>query len=386
MPGMTRRRVVSAVSIAVIVAVVALVVVLLMPGPATTTITADFAEAPGLFVGNHVDILGVPVGTVTSVRATAADVVVRMKIPTAQAIPRDVRAVLMAPDVVNDRFVQLQPAYTSGPRLGAGATIPTARTAVPISVDQVFDSLDQLSKALGPQGANKNGALSLLVAKLAKSLGGNGSNLHRAVVETSQALTGVASSPKQLKDILTNLGQLTQAAADNTTSYQSFANDLAGVSTSLAGDDADIAGALSGLQQLFANLTQFVQQDQSSLGGSVANLQAFATRLASQQAALAQAFDVGPLALQNLAAAVDPDAPGGAALKGRYDQTPASTPLEQSVCGNQLLRGLVVATNPTARTELDVDCVFNGALGSLTPSAGSSTGPDVALGALLGAP
>jgi phospholipid/cholesterol/gamma-HCH transport system substrate-binding protein len=385
-PAHSARYRLGRVSIAasVVLALVALGVWVLRPGPRTITITAEFSEAPGLFVGNHVEVLGIPVGRVTSVRASPSGVSVRMAVTTGQPIPAGAQAILMAPDVVNDRFVQLSPAYRRGPKLRDGAVIPTARTGIPVSVDQVFDTLDQLAKALGPHGANAHGALSTLIARLAKALGGNGSNLHQAVVEASQALAGVSSNPKQLTTLLDNLGRLTQAAAKNTDSYDSFALDLSSVSSSLASDNGDIARALSDLQALFANLTTFVRDNQSSLHGSVANLATFATRLAKEQKSLAVAFDVGPLALQNLDAAVDPAAPGGTALRGRYDPTGAGAPLVSQVCGNTLLRGLTVATNPTQRTELDVDCLFARSLDALPAAPGAPAGPNLGLSALLG--
>jgi phospholipid/cholesterol/gamma-HCH transport system substrate-binding protein len=374
----------TAIAAVLALALIAVGVWLVLPGPATITITAEFAEAPGLFVGNHVDVLGVTVGRITSIAPGPTGVAVRMQVRASQPIPGDAQAILMAPDIVNDRFVQLSPAYDGGARLASGAVIPTARTGLPVSVDQVFNVLDELARALGPHGANAHGALSQLITRLAKSLGGTGSNLHTTIVAASRALAGISSHPTQLASLLDNLGQLTKAASDNTKSYDAFALDLQSVSGSLASDNNEIGRALADLQSLFANLSRFVRDNQATLGSSLANLQRFATRLAGEQKALATTFDVGPLALQNLNAAVDTAAPGGPALKGRYDPTSASTPLVSSVCGSILLRGLTVATSPTQRTELDVDCLFAGSLDALPAPPGASAGPDVGLNALMG--
>ncbi len=54
---------------------------------------------------------------------------------------------MVAASVVSDRYVQLTPAYTSGPQLADDAVIPVSRTAVPVEVDQIYASLDQLSPA-----------------------------------------------------------------------------------------------------------------------------------------------------------------------------------------------------------------------------------------------
>ncbi|NED81419.1 ABC transporter substrate-binding protein, partial [Streptomyces sp. SID11233] len=78
-------------------------------------------------------------------------------------VPANARAVAVAPSVVADRYIQLTPAYTKGPRLRDGAELPLSRNRTPVEIDQLYDSLTELSKALGPEGANADGALSDLL-------------------------------------------------------------------------------------------------------------------------------------------------------------------------------------------------------------------------------
>ena len=53
-----------------------------------------------------------------------------------------------------------------------GAKVPLEQTATPVELDQVYGALDELSAALGPNGANKDGALSDLVDVGAANLDG----------------------------------------------------------------------------------------------------------------------------------------------------------------------------------------------------------------------
>ena len=76
-------------------------------GGSTQTISAQFSEAPGLYAGNHVDMLGIPVGSVTSIQPGPDYVLVKMSVRSDVKIPADAGAVIMAPTVVADRFVQL---------------------------------------------------------------------------------------------------------------------------------------------------------------------------------------------------------------------------------------------------------------------------------------
>ena len=75
-------------------------------------------------------------------------------------VPADAKAVVVAPSIVSDRYVQLTPVYTGGPTLADGADLPARAHRRPVELDQIYQSLDELNVALGPEGANKDGALS----------------------------------------------------------------------------------------------------------------------------------------------------------------------------------------------------------------------------------
>ena len=381
----------TSITIAVVVAVFAAglgLVISSLGGPATRPISARFTEAPGLYHGNNVDILGIKVGTVTAIRPGPGYVTVDMQVDRSVKLPADASAVLMAPMVVSDRFIQLGPAYTSGPTLADHAMIPLNRTAIPQTVDAVVATLNQLAQQLGPQGANKNGALSGLVHQLAVQLGPNGQDFHNAVVNFSQALGALSANSPALAGTLTNLGQLSQALADHSSDYRSFAANLSAVSQVLANDRQDISTTLASLQTLFANLTSFINADGANLGSSIGNLRTFAAALASQQSALAQAYDLAPLSLQNLDNAIDKNAPGGAAIVGRYNAVASTPGLFNQVCGSAALRFLVILatntqTNPLTKADsTDTLCGIGNALVALNPPPGAPSGPDLSLKAL----
>jgi phospholipid/cholesterol/gamma-HCH transport system substrate-binding protein len=369
--------------------VAGLVGVVLLPGSPTSTIVAEFSEAPGLYAGNHVEVLGIPVGTVTSIRPEPGFVKVTMRVSRHVKVPADAYAVIMAPQVVADRFVQLQPAYTGGSALGSGAVIPPSRTAIPESVDAVIGALNNLAAQLGPSGANRSGALSALVSELAKQIGTLGPDFHGAVVNFSQALGDISLYAPQLGELLNNLGGLNQALATNSTTYAQFTAELSQVSGILASDRSELAQTLSALQQLFANLTSFINADGANLGASVANLDQLASTLSQQQASLAQTLDLSPLALENLDATVDKSAPGGPAVRARYDAVGATQGLFNQVCGNPALRFLAllatnIETNPlTPATPTDTLCAIGNALNAFPPVPGAPSGPNLTLSALV---
>src|SRR5690606_10466164 len=109
------------------------------------------------------------------------------------------KAAVISPSIVGDRFIQLTPAWTSGPELADGARLGLDRTATPLELDEIFGSLNDLTVALGPDGANRpdasgTGALTRLLDSTARNFGGQGA---------------------QFNATLKNLGKLTQTLADN---------------------------------------------------------------------------------------------------------------------------------------------------------------------------
>ncbi len=380
------RKIVTVVAAALVALVVAGLVVLVATGPSTMTISARFATAPGLFTGNSVDVLGMPVGSVTRITPGPTYVTVTMQVPSSTPVPAHAEAMIMASEVVNDRFVQLNPGYSGGPRMQDNAVIPLSRTAVPISVDEIVDSLDQLAKALGPNGANAHGALSAFVASSAHAFGGNGTALHSTLTSLGQALNALSSKSPQLTALFDNLGNLSHVASRYTGTYQAFANNLAAVSTDLAGDDSDIGSTLANLQKALGALAQFTATNSTALGNSVTNLDAFAGAVAAKQQALAQALQALPIALGNISQAVDPKAAGGTALRARFDTTGDSAGFSQSVCGNPLLRLLLLSIDRSQDKDpaVDLDCGVNGLLAGLPTPPGASAGPNLSLGALVG--
>jgi virulence factor Mce-like protein len=370
----------------VVVGLLAGILVLVTGGSSSMTFSAEFATAPGLFAGNQVRILGMPVGKITSVDPGPTYVTVVMSLPAGTNVPAGVHAYLMAPQLVNDRYVELDPAYTGGPKLADGAVIGQSHTATAISVDSIINSLAGLATALGPSGTNKHGALSSFLAAAAHSFGGNGQALHSTLNSLGRALGALSQKSPQLTELFDSLGNLSHVASRYTTTYQAFANDLAVVSTELASDGTSISAALHDLQQVLAALAGFIQTNKATLGASVANLDTFASAVAARQAQLAETYNDLPIALHNLSQAIDTSAPGGTALRARLDPESGSAGFSKSVCGSALLRLVLLSidVHQDKVPAIDLGCGVNGLLAALPSPPGATTGPNLSLSALLG--
>ena len=217
------------------------------PRPDDRQVTAYFTATVGVYPGSDLRILGVQVGAVDAVRPQGTQVrVTHAPRPRRRGAGRTRGAVVVAPSVVADRYMQLTPAYTGGPRLADHAVIPATRTATPVEIDQLYDSISRLANALGPNGANANGALSDLLrhrrrrtstatarrigdsidqlGKATKTLDGHSDDLF-ATVDNLQTFTTM---------LKTNDGKVTRRASEQLASVIGF----------LADDKEDLAAAL----------------------------------------------------------------------------------------------------------------------------------------------
>ena len=232
-------------------------------------------------------------------------------------MPADAKAAVVAPSLVSDRYLQLLPAYTGGAAMRSGADIPLARTAVPVELDQITGNLDQLSVALGPNGANKNGALSDLLDTASKNLDGNGQRIHDTVADLSQATATLAGGRDDLFTTVKNLQAFTSTLAANDPQVRRLNTDLASVADQLSGERDDLGAALQNLAVALGEVSTFVHDNRSVLTTDVSQLADVTTSaVAKQKDAIAETLRNAPVALSDLGHAYDP-ASGHARQPGR---------------------------------------------------------------------
>ena len=270
-------------------------------------VTAWFDAAVGLYPGSDVRVLGIAVGEVTEVVPEGDRVRVGMLVDEDYDIPADADAVVLAPSLVSDRYVQFAPVYSGGPTMRDGAEVPLERTATPVELDAVYGALDDLSVALGPTGANADGALQDLLATGAANLDGNGAALHQTLTGFSQAVRTLAEGREDLFGSVENLQVFTSALASVDAQVGQFNDNLAAVADQLAGEREDLASAIAQLSSALGQVATFVQQNTALLTTDVDRLADVTLTLVQQRSALAEVLDVAPAALSNVSRAYNPD-------------------------------------------------------------------------------
>ncbi|MEV7044942.1 MCE family protein [Amycolatopsis sp. NPDC051061] len=263
-----------------------------------TTLSAYFGKTVGLYAGSSVRVLGVPVGQVTDVTPQGDAVRVDMRVDDVQ-LPAGVGAVVVAPSLVSDRYVQLTPAYDSGPTLATGTVLAKDRTATPVELDDLYSSLDKLSTALGPNGANKDGALSGVLDTAADALKGNGASLNSTVGQLADLAKTLDGSKDDLFSTVQNLNSFTGALAQSDQQLNEFYGRVADVSQFLAADSSDVGAALQSLGGALGDVQQFVNDNKGALESNVDKLASLSKVLVDQRASLAEVLDIAPTGATN---------------------------------------------------------------------------------------
>jgi phospholipid/cholesterol/gamma-HCH transport system substrate-binding protein len=301
----TRTRMGRDLARAVTVAIVAALVVAaalwwLLVDANQRRYTAVFTGVVGLYEDNDVRVLGVKVGHVDVVEPQGDLVRVEMLVDRDIRIPSTAKAVIVAPSLVSDRYVQFTPAYTGGPQMAEGTVLPRERTATPLEVDDLYASLNRVSTTLGPNGANKNGALSDLLNTLAKNSKGNGKALHDTITQLGQLGETLSGSDEDLFATVDNLQKFTSALADSDDAVNEFNEQAADVSRFLADERGDLAAAVQQLGIALGAVQQFINTNRAHLKSNVDKLASVTNVLVDQRAALSEVLDVAPVALSNI--------------------------------------------------------------------------------------
>ncbi|MFI8848675.1 MCE family protein [Streptomyces sp. NPDC053499] len=275
-------------------------------GSEGTRVTAWFDRAVGVYEGSDLRVLGVRVGRVEAVEPHGRQVEVTLLIDEGVKVPANARAVVIAPSLVSDRYVQLTPAYTKGPRLADAAVLPAGRNAVPLEVDQLYASITELSEALGPDGANADGALSDLLDVGAENLDGNGKALGESVEEFGKAARTLDGSSGDLFTTVGYLRSFTAMLKRNDKKVRTAERQLGEVTTFLAEDKENLAQALAQLGTALGKVKKFIKDNRGSLKKNVDKLAPLTQTLVDQRASLAEALDTAPLAAENFLRAYNP--------------------------------------------------------------------------------
>lgn len=303
--------------------------VLFSAGGGGRKLTAYFTSAVGLYPGDQVRVLGVPVGEIESIEPRSADVKITMKVSDGIKIPAEAKAVIMSPNLVAARFIQLTPAFTGGPALPDGASIDLTRTAVPVEWDEVKEALTQLSVSLSPAAGEMQGPLGAAINQAADTLNGNGDSFHSALTQLAQVAGRLGDSRSDIFATVKNLQVLVDALSQSNEQVVQFAGHVASVSQVLADSSRDLDHTLGSLNQALSDVRGFLHENNSTLVETVNQLTGFTQTLSDQSENIEQILHVAGPGITNFYNIYDP---AQGTLNGLLSLPEFANPV-QFICG-----------------------------------------------------
>ncbi len=255
-------------------------------GSSTETASAYFTQAIGIYPGDKVTVLGIQVGKI--VRIVPQKDSVRVDFTHDRPVPANVRAVLTAPSLVPVRTLALTPAYANGPQLQNHGTIPISRTAIPVEWDDLLTQLNRLSTALGPNGANKNGALGDLLSTTGANLKGNGTTLRTTTHDLALAMQTLNDNGGNIFGTVRNLEVFVNALDDSSTALARFNQLVAEASATLDTSTQQLRPALRTARTAITDLESFLKANAGAITQAVKDTAPLVDTLASSRDSLAQ--------------------------------------------------------------------------------------------------
>lgn len=268
-------------------------------GVGRTHLVAYFDNSNGIFVGDEVRIVGVPVGRIDRIEPQPVQVKISFWLDDRYKVPADAKAVILSPSLVTSRAIQLTPAYTSGPVMADNTVIDRDRTAVPVEFDDFRQQLQKLNDALQPTRPGGVSPLGELVSTTANNVRGQGASIRDAIIKLSQAISALGDHSTDLFGTLRNLSLLVSALEGSSDVLAQLNVNLASVTHLVANDPNEVGNAVRDLGDLAGDLAGFVNENRQSLGITADKLASVSQALHESIPDLKEVLHVAPNTLQN---------------------------------------------------------------------------------------
>ena len=195
----------------------------------------DLPDSGGVFTNAAVNYRGTPVGRVGELSLTDDGVRVELDLDAgAPQIPADTVAVVANRSAIGEQFVDLRPNSLSEPYLAEGDVVSGGREALPVRVEDLLASVDELSRSVPLDD------LEVTVDELGKAFQGRGPQLQRladSLIRISDE--GIRTMP-QLQALIRDGATVLDTQADQSAEIVSFSRDLRTVTEALRDSDSDL--------------------------------------------------------------------------------------------------------------------------------------------------
>ncbi len=279
------------------------------------TIVAYFTSATAIYPGDEVRVVGVQVGTIGTIEPQGTRTKVTLRIDRDVPVPVDAKAIIVAPNLVSARYVQLTPAYGATPEAGGatmadGAEIGEDRTAIPVEWDEIKDQLTRLATELGPDSGISETSLGRFINSTADAMAGNGDRLRETITQLSDVGRVLGEGSGDIVEVIKNLQVFVTALRDSNTQIVQFQDRLADVTGVVDGSRADLDSAITELSAAVGKVQSFIAGSRDQTAEQVERLANVTQVLADNSMVVKNVLHAAPNALVNGYNIYNPDTGG----------------------------------------------------------------------------
>jgi phospholipid/cholesterol/gamma-HCH transport system substrate-binding protein len=258
-----------------------------------------FANSNGIFAGDDVRILGVPVGKIDKIEPEPERVRISFWYDDKYQVPADAKAVILSPSLVSVRAIQLAPAYTGGPKMRDQTVIPEQRTAVPVEFDDFRVQLEKLAQTLQPTEPGGVSTLGSFVNTAADNLRGEGPNIRDTLIKLSHAFSALGDHSTDMFSTVKNVSILVSALQSSTDLMRQLNQNLASVTGLLSDSPNEVGSAIADINSVVGEVQSFIADNRETLGTTSDKLASVSTALNQSLDDIQQTLHIAPTTFQN---------------------------------------------------------------------------------------
>ena len=261
---------------------------------ARITVVGYFDNSTGLFVGDDVRIRGVSVGTVSKIEPEPLRSKITFWIDRKYRVPAEANAVILSPQLVTGRAIQLTPPYSGGPSMASGAVIGQDRTAVPVEWDDIRTQLQRLTDMLQPAKPGGVSSLGAAINSAAGNLAGQGADIRATVIKLSKTISVLNDHSTDVFGTIKNLSTLVSGLRDSGDLLAQLNINLAEVSALLADDPNKVSRAVEDLNAVVGDVQSFVAENGEPIGAASEKLKSISDAVVASLDDVKQFLHVSP--------------------------------------------------------------------------------------------
>jgi phospholipid/cholesterol/gamma-HCH transport system substrate-binding protein len=267
------------------------------------TVHADFVDSGGIFSNAEVTYRGVAIGRVGAINLHGNGVRVDLNIDDCKGakVPTDTTAAVSDRSVIGEQYVNLIPPNDNGPYLSGGEIIPTSRTSIPVSPQELLSNMDQFVNSV------PTAKLATVIGELGKAFNNRGQDLGSLLDSNSKLLaTAQQNLPETIALIEQSQGVL-QTQLDDRGPIASWAHSLNLLSQQLKASDPDIRRLLTQTPKNLDVIKSFVENNRTDLGVTLGNLATLGTLLVRHLNGIEEVFELYPALAAGGQSVITPD-------------------------------------------------------------------------------